>query len=151
MTLSSKILIERARFVDEELLDVVINLLPQLTRNDNPPTKEYLENVLASDNSFLLTARYPANESGLIVAMLTLIIIKIPSGKYAQIEDVVVDSKYRGKGIGRNLVESAILLARENHVKQVHLTSNPLRIKANKLYMKLGFIKRDTNVYFLDL
>ncbi len=82
-----------------------------------------------------------------IVGMLTLALFRIPSGVRAWIEDVVVDTEARGRGIGAALVRRAIEIAQESGARTVDLTSRPSREAANKLYQKLGFEQRSTNVY----
>ena len=82
-----------------------------------------------------------------IVGMLTLAVFRIPSGVRAWIEDVVVDTEARGRGIGAALVRRAIEIAQESGARTVDLTSRPSREAANKLYQKLGFEQRSTNVY----
>jgi ribosomal protein S18 acetylase RimI-like enzyme len=66
-------------------------------------------------------------------------------------EDLVVDEAYRGKGVATSLIEKTIALAKEKGVKSLDFTSQPHREAANRLYERLGFIKRDTNVYRLVL
>ena len=82
-----------------------------------------------------------------IYGILTLIICKIPTGKKACIEDVVVDEKIRGKGIGRTLVNHVIQFAKEKGITKIELTSGSSRVAANILYRKMGFELRDTNFY----
>jgi len=83
--------------------------------------------------------------------MLTLGTYYIPTGTKVWIEDVVVDESQRGKGIGQELTIFAVIFAGSLNAESVELTSRPSRIAANKLYQKLGFIKRETNVYRFDL
>ncbi len=71
----------------------------------------------------------------------------IPTGIRAWIEDVVVDGAARGKGVGDALNRHAIDLAADLGAKTVDLTSRPSREAANRLYKRLGFEQRDTNVY----
>ena len=78
---------------------------------------------------------------------MTLIIFQIPTGIRAWIEDVVVDSSARGRGIGKKLNSAALELAKQAGVKTVDLTSRPARKEANQLYKDIGFIQRETNVY----
>lgn len=81
-----------------------------------------------------------------------LIMYHIPStGKVGRIEDVIVDEKYRGQGFGKLLVQKMISVARENGLVKLNLTSNSQRIAAQKLYETLGFQKRDTDVFVLQL
>jgi ribosomal protein S18 acetylase RimI-like enzyme len=69
----------------------------------------------------------------------------------AWIEDVVVDSAARGHGVGEALNQAAILEARHRGAITVELTSRPSREAANRLYQRLGFVARETNVYRHDL
>ena len=79
--------------------------------------------------------------------MLTIASYKTPSGIKVWIEDVVVDESQRGKGIGKELMLSAIDYSKSLGSKDIRLTSRPSRIAANELYLKLGFKKYETNFY----
>jgi ribosomal protein S18 acetylase RimI-like enzyme len=79
--------------------------------------------------------------------MLTLVVFRIPTGVRAWIEDVVVDQDARGRGVGAALNQAAIRLAGEHGARTVDLTSRPSREAANRLYSRLGFVPRETNVY----
>ncbi|MCB0284104.1 MAG: GNAT family N-acetyltransferase [Calditrichaeota bacterium] len=131
----------------DDLLKAVNRLLPQLSYNVKPVSESYLKKIIESDSTFLFIAEDNNNISG----MLTLIMAPIPSGIRAVIEDVVVDETFRGKGIGRKLTEAAIEKARKAGAAAINLTSHPSRTAANKLYQKMGFILRETNVYKMDL
>ena len=86
-----------------------------------------------------------------IVGSLTLVVFSIPTGKRAWIEDVVGDEKCRNKGIGEALNQDAIKIARQLGAKTVDLTSRPSRESANRLYKRLGFLQRDTNIYRFEI
>jgi ribosomal protein S18 acetylase RimI-like enzyme len=83
--------------------------------------------------------------------MLTLAVCRIPSGVRAWIEDVVVDSAARGQGAAAALTAAALDVAAASGARTVELTSRPSREAANRLYQRLGFTPRETNVYRLDL
>jgi len=89
--------------------------------------------------------------SGPIIGTATLIISASPTGRKAHIEDVVVSSAYRGQHLGKTLLEHLLNEARQLSPIAVHLTSRPSRVAANNLYQSLGFIRRDTNVYKLEM
>jgi len=89
--------------------------------------------------------------SGLIVGALTLAVYRVPTGLRSIIEDVIVDESARGQGIGESLMHFAIDLAREKGAGNISLTSNPMRESANKLYLRVGFKKRQTNAYQMKL
>lgn len=129
--------------VTDEIVAAFDRLIPQLSSSNPPPSVEKLQQIVDSDASTLLIAR---DESG-ILGTLTLAIFRIPTGVRAWIEDVIVDSESRGKGVGRRLSETAIEHARGAGAVTVDLTSRPSREAANRLYQRIGFQERDTNVY----
>jgi ribosomal protein S18 acetylase RimI-like enzyme len=79
--------------------------------------------------------------------MLTLIVFRIPTGVRAWIEDVVVDETARGRGVGEALSQEAVRRALALGARTVELTSRPSREAANRLYQRLGFVRRDSNLY----
>ena len=82
----------------------------------------------------------------------TLCIYHCPTARKVWVEDVVVDSAYRGQGLGKELVAFAIDYVEKNLAPcSLMLTSRPSRIAANELYRKSGFEQRQTNVYKIDI
>ena len=132
--------------VDQEIVDAFARLIPQLSRSSPPPDQATLQAIADSEASTLLIAR-DDDEAGTILGSMTLAMFRIPTGLRAWIEDVVVDEGARGKGVGRVLNERALEIAHEAGAKTVDLTSRPTREAANRLYQRLGFVARDTNVY----
>ncbi|MGZ0220915.1 MAG: GNAT family N-acetyltransferase [Acidimicrobiales bacterium] len=129
--------------ISDEIIDAFARLTPQLSRSNPPPSREVLEEIVKSEASTLFIAR---DHTG-ILGTLTLAIFRIPTGLRAWIEDVIVDEAARGKGVGRLVNEAAIAHAFEAGAITVDLTSRPSREAANRLYQRIGFIQRDTNVY----
>ncbi len=84
---------------------------------------------------------------GPIVGSLTLAVFRVPTGLRAWIEDVVVDESARGAGAGEALVLAAVRRAEAEGARTVDLTSRPSREAANRLYLRVGFEARTTNVY----
>jgi ribosomal protein S18 acetylase RimI-like enzyme len=121
---------------------VVARLLPQLTEARTPPTLEKLQETVSTQT--LLVAR---NDDGRIVGTLTLVLYRVSSGLKGRIEDVIVDESARGKGVGDALVREGMRLANEAGVLMLELTSMPYRQSANRLYKRLGFVRKPTNVY----
>jgi ribosomal protein S18 acetylase RimI-like enzyme len=132
-----------ARAVDDELVEGMGRLLPQLSRSAPPPSAEQLGEIVASPCTQLLVARV----AGQIVGSLTLAVFRIPTGVRAWIEDVVVDTGARGRGVGEALSREALRLAAERGARTVELTSRASREAANRLYQRIGFEPRETNVY----
>ena len=129
--------------VDDEVVAAFERLIPQLSRSNPPPTRQFLSQIAASEASHLLVAV----EDGVILGSLTLVVFPIPTAVRAWIEDVVVDDAARGKGVGAALNKEALARAEAAGARTVDLTSRPSREAANRLYQRLGFEPRETNVY----
>ena len=140
--------IQQITTFNQKTYQAITNLLPQLDDSITPPSEDFLKNMLASGHSHLFVA---VSVDNTIVGMLTLVEYDVPTGKKLWIEDVVVDSPQRGKGLGKQLLLHAIQFAQTRNAKTIMLTSRPHRIAANKLYQRIGFIQRETNVYAYSL
>lgn len=142
-----RVTVEVLNAVSDEVIEAFARLTPQLSRTAPAPGRVALERIVNSPATVLLAARW----QGKIVGALTLVIFDIPTGRRAWIEDVVVDSGLRGKGIGQELTAEAVRLAGEAGAKTVDLTSRPTREAAGRLYERVGFHLRSTRVYRYDL
>ena len=129
--------------VTDELVEAMGRLVGQLSDSSPPPDRGQLEQIVASPATALLVAR---DETG-IVGSLTLVSFRIPTGLRTRIEDVVVDKRARGKGVGLALNRAALEMAGAMGAAGTDLTSRPSRAAANRLYQKMGFERRDSNVY----
>jgi ribosomal protein S18 acetylase RimI-like enzyme len=132
-----------AQSVTPDLLDALHHLVPQLSSSASPITPEELAEIVDAPATMLFVARL----DGRIVGCLTLAVFRLPTGLRAWIEDVVVDDDARGHGVGAALNEAAIAAAAARGSRTVDLTSRPSREAANRLYQRLGFVARETNVY----
>ncbi len=137
------VVVEKASAVTPEIVDAFGLLIPQLSSSNPPPTADQLADIISSEASVLFLARV----DGRIVGSLTLATFRIPTGVRAWIEDVVVDGEARGHGVGEALNKAALAEAQSRGAITVELTSRPSREAANRLYQRLGFVVRDTNVY----
>ncbi len=136
--------IETATEVTGELVAAMARLIPQLSASNPPPTREELQEMVGSPAITLLIAR---DDAGAIVGSLTLAMFRIPTALRAWIEDVIVDGSQRGKGVGEALTRHALQVAKDAGATTVDLTSRPSREAANRLYQRVGFERRETNVY----
>jgi len=134
--------VERVIEADDRLLAGLARLLPQLSPGREPPSHEHVAEIV--ERQTLLVAR---DDGDAIVGTLTLVVYRAPSGLRARIEDVIVDEAVRARGTGEVLTREAMRLAAEAGVRTVELTSAPEREAANRLYRRLGFDRRATNVY----
>lgn len=148
--------IEVATGADQWLVGALEHLLPQLSTAP-PPDLAQLSRMLGSGCTTLFlavdgTAELAGEDRGpVVLGALTLVAFGLATGVRAWIEDVVVDSGQRGRGIGEALVRAGVEAARAAGARTVELTSRPSRQAANRLYGRLGFERRETNVYRLNL
>ena len=143
----SQVSVEHVATAGEELLAACHRLIPQLSSSSAPIALRELQEIISSEVSVLFAARVDSK----IVGLLTLVVFRIPTAVRAWIEDVVVDESARGKGVGEALNRAALDEARRRGAKTVDLTSRPSRAAANRLYQRIGFVARETNVYRYDL
>jgi ribosomal protein S18 acetylase RimI-like enzyme len=136
--------VEKATEVTDELVAAFARLIPQLSRSSPPPTGAELTEIVNSPATTVFVAR---STEGAIVGALTLVVFRIPTAVRAWIEDVVVDDSARGQGAGEALSQAALAEADRAGARTVDLTSRPSRAAANRLYQRLGFELRETNVY----
>ena len=109
--------------------------------------KELLDAALGDPNVHVCVIR----DGGHIVATGTLCIKHTLEFAIADIESVVVSSRCRGKGFGRELMSAMIDAAKGLGVHHIQLTSNPARVAANRLYQELGFVRYETNCYKMKM
>jgi len=132
---------------NEKTLRAVNELIPQLSQSASVMNEMQLRRLVESQ----ATKLYFAQEGDVVLGMLSLVVFSIPTGTKAWVEDVVVAQVARGKGVGMALMNHALAVAKDAGAKSVDLTSRPSREAANKLYQKLGFTARETNVYRLTV
>jgi len=141
--------IEQLKKFSLELAPALNKLLRQLNETAASLDDKDVMGMIDSEANRLFVAKRSDNRE--IIGMVTLIVFRAAFAKKALLEDVVVDKKYRGKGIGTKLISTAISQARKEGVAHLDFTSNPKRAEANRLYEHLGFKKRNTNVYRIEL
>jgi ribosomal protein S18 acetylase RimI-like enzyme len=138
------VLVEVVERVSAEMVEAFGRLLPQLSTGAKALDEGDVARIVGCDTNRVLLAR---DESGRIVGTLTLVVLPLPSGVRARIEDVVVDAQARGQGVAAELSRFALRAAEEAGARSVDLTSRPEREAANRLYERLGFVRRDSTVH----
>ena len=136
--------IEKMDHITDDVVAAFERLMPQLTHHSPPPNRGDLLEMAGSGSTFVFLAR---GGDGCIVGTATLGIFRTPTGLHGWIEDVVVDQEARRQGIGKALTEACLDHAREKGLREVNLTSRSSRCYANQLYLAMGFIRRETNLY----
>ena len=142
-TTGAEVEVAECRGVADDLLEAMQRLIPQLSSSNPPPSRAELEEIVASPATTLFVARHGER----IVGALTLVAFRIPTGLRTRIEDVVVDETMRGQRIAERLSAAALDEARRLGARSTDLTSRPSRQAANRLYTRMGFQQRESNVY----
>ena len=136
--------IQVVREATTDLQSALARLLPQLNPNLEVPDMERLRRLIADPAVTLLLAV----DGDDIVGTTTVIVYTTPFWIKARLDEVVVDDSARGKGVGEALVKAALDIGRERGAQVAELQSGrgPARQAAHRLYLRLGFKIRDSDV-----
>ena len=136
--------IETVREATDELQAALGRLLLQLNPTLPVPDMHRLGRLLADPDVTLLVAK----EGDEIVGTTTVIVYTTPFWIKARLDEVVVDTSARGKGVGEALVMAALEVGRTGGAQVAELQSGrgPNRDAAHRLYERLGFKIRDSDV-----
>jgi ribosomal protein S18 acetylase RimI-like enzyme len=135
--------IERVHEATDELVRAFAHLVPQLSPDRQGPSRAHLAEVLAAPGTIVLVAR----DGEAVAGTLTLLLYRIPTGVRGWIHDVVVDEAARGRGVGEALTRRALELAHDAGAESVHLTTRRHREAAHRLYRRIGFVQRESDVF----
>lgn len=160
------LVIEEVTAITPEIVAAMARLLPQLSPGALPLGLRELGEIVASPATTLLVARTrtevgadgtvmgnpgASGSQAQVVGTVTLVAFRIPSGLRCRLESLVVDRSARGRGVAEGLCRAVLARAKDMGAITVDLTSSPTRSAANRLYQRLGFERRETNVYRVDL
>lgn len=112
-------------------------------RYENPLPESYcaaFEEIQNDKNNELIVAELDDEIVGTLQITFTPS-ISFQGGKRATVESVRVDAKFRGQGIGRELMFFAIERAKAENCVSMQLTTNAERADAHRFYENLGFKK----------
>ena len=143
--------IKRLTTYTPEIADAVRKLLIELSRNGKDKgeiPEEWFQDVISSPWHDLLLAE----EDGRILGIATMSIMMGPGvRKNAYLEDFVVSSQARGKGVGGKLWEEMILWAKEKGAKRLEFTCGQGRDAAHAFYKKHGAEIYETDFFRTEL
>jgi ribosomal protein S18 acetylase RimI-like enzyme len=149
LTAPDGVTVDEVTVATPEVVAALAVLVPELSSSAPTLSAAAVEEIVNSPATVLLVAR--DGVGGTILGSLTLVVFSAPTGPRAWIEDVVTTPAVRGRGVGAALVLDALNRARMAGSRTVDLTSRPSRQAANRLYVRLGFDQRQTNVYRKNL
>ncbi|WP_297621123.1 GNAT family N-acetyltransferase [Nocardia sp.] len=135
--------VETLSVIDDEVVEAFDQLLPQLSQSAARLDREALRQLVSGEATTVLVAL----SDGKIVGTLSLVMFRIPSGLRARVEDVVVADAARGQGVGAILIEEAKTRAGAAGARTLDLTSRASRNAAGRLYERLGFRRRESEIY----
>ena len=137
----------RLENIDKKAAEQVEILLHMLDSKLPGINAERLGRLVKDEDLYL----FVTEADGQLAGMLTLTFCETLSRRKYWIEDVIVNSSFRGQGLGRSLVRAAVDFARKKEgLPTIYLTSNPSRISARSLYISEGFEEYETGVFKLD-
>lgn len=141
--------VEEVRAATPDVHAALARLLPQLNPNLDVPTMERIEALMADPHVTLLVVREGAD----IVGTATVIVYTTPFWIKARLDEVVVDASARGRGVGEAVVRACLDVARRKGAQVAELQSGrgPARAAAHRLYKRIGFEVRDSDLFRVKL
>ena len=141
--------IEAVTHLTAEIHEALGRLLPQLNAKLGVPDADRMRRMLDDPDVVLLIAR----EGERIVGTTTVVVYTTPFWIKARLDEVVVDQSARRKGVGEALVKAALDVGRERGAQVAELQSGrgPTHEAAHRLYERIGFQVRDTDVFRISL
>jgi len=81
------------------------------------------------------------DEGAVVGTMVVMVVPNLSHGAspWAVVENIVIDPKYQRRGLGRLLMDYAIVRAKEAGCYKISLTSHKKRRDAHQFYRSLGF------------
>jgi GNAT superfamily N-acetyltransferase len=112
-----------------------------VTQLGYPATQAEIESRLAPILAHPDYAMWVAEDSGRVIG-LTGVFVHLAleyDGFYGRLLGLVVEEAYRGRGIGRRLLDQTEQWLQERGVNKLTLTSGKQRTEAHKFYRRLGY------------
>jgi PhnO protein len=98
--------------------------------------KIFNENILNPKNLYLLAEN--ENEGLGFISFHTQNLLH-HCGLVGEIQEFFIHQKYRGQGIGKQLIEKVMNYADQNNLKSIEVTTNKRRVENVAIYENLGF------------
>jgi len=146
------IIIRKAKASDlltiEKLMFELIEAMGDTEGIDIRLIAENCRNLLSKANSYILVAEI----EGIIVGFVNFTIRKtiLHRGLSGLIDELIIAKSYRGKGVGKQLLSSAIEKSRQLGCCEVEVSTEKTNIKAREFYRQCGFTERGV-LFEMDL
>ncbi|PKP61081.1 hypothetical protein CVT91_03855 [Candidatus Atribacteria bacterium HGW-Atribacteria-1] len=109
---------------------------------------ENCRSLLSEANSYILVAEI----GGVVVGFVNFTTRKtiLHRSLSGLVDEIIIAKSYRGKGIGRQLLSSAIEKSRQLGCCEVEVSTEKINIKAKEFYRQCGFMERGV-LFEIDL
>ncbi len=129
----------KIRKVEKQDLDFVYKAICELENEvlDFEVFKQIFdENISNSKNVYLIAEK--ENEGLGFISFHTQNLLH-HCGLVGEIQEFFIHQKYRGKGVGKQLIEKIMNYADQNNLKSIEVTTNKRRVENVLIYENLGF------------
>jgi ribosomal protein S18 acetylase RimI-like enzyme len=134
----SAVRIRRARPEDDASIAELMEQLEAVAHGTvGPGLKARFTQILALDHHGLWVAETEEGVAGLVTASLRPTVYH--SGPSVLIDELVVDARMRGRGVGRALVEAAVAWALDRGASEVEVSTEIGNEAAQAFYRRCGF------------
>lgn len=99
-------------------------------------TAQRIKSILPDPQHFAVVAEVDNKIVGWIHAFIT---VHLQSNSFAEIGGMVVEENFRGKGIGKKLIDEAEKWAIKQNINKLRVRSNTIRKDAHQFYLNRGF------------
>jgi len=116
-----------------------------------PASDEDTKDRLSRFNA-LTDATFVADKNGAILGFVSIHLLHMihASELLGKVIGLVVTEKFRGLGIGKSLLKSAEVFAKNNGAKRLEIISGNHRTKAHQFYRKLGYLATNQTRFILE-
>lgn len=132
--------INSIRKVSETDENAIRNLLDELENRISDPIvfKHIFQHYLIRENALFFVAE---NDQKELIGFITCLgqLILHHEGMVYEIQELIVTSRYQGRGIGQLLINQIREELESRVIKSIEVTSNKRRTKAHEFYKAVGF------------
>lgn len=125
--------------MEDHVRQISLDLLFTLGSNWRELTRRYFVEFSKRDDKLVLVAQDGNDIVGFLTAMITTTLPIFVQRKYGLLNDMFVKQEYRGKGIGKKLLKTAIEWLEQNHIRRIELHVDAKNRKAITFYKAHDF------------
>jgi GNAT superfamily N-acetyltransferase len=131
--------LEIIRSLNQELFHYDLQFDDSLNVNWPKKNKKYYGDSIKSNNSCVLLIKVDDEVAGYLIGSISQSEDWRVVNKIAELENMLVVEKHRGKGLGSMLIQEFIEWARKKKVQRVRVVASAANEKTVHAYMKNGF------------